>query len=181
MVREVLTINVGQCGIQLGSAVWEQYCAEHSIDKTGTKKDLEDKSFLCFFEETGAGQFVPRNLMVDLEPNVIDDVKGSKYAAIFHPEFLLAGKEDAASNFARGHYTVGKEIIDKVNDRMRKLVDNCDNVQGFVVNHAVGGGTGSGLGALILERIAVDYRKKSKVRNKTNQCILKSNQIFSLK
>jgi len=42
-------------------------------------------------------------------------------------------------------------------------VDNCDNVQGFVVNHSVGGGTGSGLGALILERIAVDYRKKSKL------------------
>merc|ERR1712025_66722 len=71
--------------------------------------------------------------------------------------------EDAANNFARGHYTVGKEMIDKVNDRLRKLVDNCDNVQGFVVNHAVGGGTGSGLGALILERIAVDYRKKSKL------------------
>merc|ERR1711941_128422 len=55
------------------------------------------------------------------------------------------------------------EMIDKVNDRLRKLVDNCDNVQGFVVNHSVGGGTGSGLGALILERIAVDYRKKSKL------------------
>ena len=79
-----------------------------------------------------------------------------------HPE-LINGKEDAANNFARGHYTVGKEIIDKVNDRMRKLVDNCDNVQGFVVNHSVGGGTGSGLGALILERMAVDYRKKSKL------------------
>merc|ERR1712218_389424 len=97
------------------------------------------------------------------EPNVIDDVKNSKYSAIFHPDFLLPGKEDAANNFARGHYTVGKEMIDKVNDRLRKLVDNCDNVQGFVVNHSVGGGTGSGLGALILERIAVDYRKKSKL------------------
>jgi tubulin alpha len=50
-----------------------------------------------------------------------------------------------------------------VNDRLRKLVDNCQNVQGFVINHSVGGGTGSGLGALILERIAVDYRKKSKL------------------
>merc|ERR1712060_934220 len=96
-------------------------------------------------------------------PNVIDDVKNSQYSKIFHPEFLLSGKEDAANNFARGHYTVGKEMIDKVNDRLRKLVDNCDNVQGFVINHSVGGGTGSGLGALILERIAVDYRKKSKI------------------
>merc|ERR1711994_1021965 len=114
-------------------------------------------------EETGSGQYVPRNLMVDLEPNVIDDVKNSKYSAIFHPEFLLPGKEDAVNNFARGHYTVGKEMGDQVNDRLRKLVDNSQNVQGFIINHAVGGGTGSGLGALILERIAVDYRKKSKI------------------
>merc|ERR1719378_1740379 len=85
---------------------------------------------------------------VDLEPNVIDDVKSSPYAAIFHPEFLLSGDEDAANNFARGHYSVGREMIDKVNDRMRKLVDNCDNVQGFIVNHSVGGGTGSGMDLL---------------------------------
>merc|ERR1711951_201904 len=50
-----------------------------------------------------------------------------------------------------------------VNDRLRKLVDNSQNVQGFIIHNAVGGGTGSGLGALILERIAVDYRKKSKI------------------
>merc|ERR1712152_121452 len=86
-----------------------------------------------------------------------------KYSAIFHPDFLLPGKEDAANNFARGHGTVGKEMIDKVNDRLRKLVDNCDNVQGFVVNHSVGGGTGSGMGSLMLERMAVDYRKKPKL------------------
>jgi tubulin alpha len=164
MVREVLTVNVGQAGIQLGAAVWEQYCCEHQIDNGGKRDaEMKDVNFKCFFEETGSGQFVPRNLSVDLEPNVIDDVRNSKMASMFHPEFLLAGKEDAANNFARGHYTVGKEIIDKVNDRLRKLVDNCENVQGFVINHSVGGGTGSGLGALILERIAVDYRKKSKL------------------
>merc|ERR1712038_2033790 len=76
---------------------------------------------------------------------------------------LVNGKEDAANNFARGHYTVGKELMDVVNDRIRKLVDNSENVQGFIVNHAVGGGTGSGMGMLILERLAVDYRKKSKI------------------
>eukprot|EP01083_Nonionella_stella_P031493 86239_1 len=127
-----------------------------------------DKSFLCFYEETGAGQYVPSNLMVDLEPNVIDDVKNSKYSKIFHPDFLLSGKEDAANNFARGHYTVGKEMIDKVNDILRKLVDNCDNVQGLVINHSVGGGNGSGLGALMMERIAVDYMKKSKLGYEVN-------------
>merc|ERR1719195_1284045 len=119
--------------------------------------------FQTFFEETSAGQYVPRQIAVDLEPTVLDDVRTGDWSRMFHPEFLLNGKEDAANNFARGHYTVGKEILDTVNDRLRKLVDNSKNVQGFIVNHAVGGGTGSGLGALILERIAVDYRKKSKI------------------
>merc|ERR1712079_250783 len=111
----------------------------------------------------GAGQFVPRQITVDLEPTVVDDVRTGKRSQMYHPEFLLNGKEDAANNFARGHYTVGKEILDQANDRLRKLVDNSQNVQGFIIHHAVGGGTGSGLGALILERIAVDYRKKSKI------------------
>jgi len=162
--REVLTVNVGQAGIQLGNAVWKQYCAEHGIKPDGSLKDAEaDKYFTTFYEETGTGQFVPRNITVDLEPTVVDDVRTGDYSQMFHPEFLLNGKEDAANNFARGHYTVGKEILDQVNDRLRKLVDNSENVQGFIIHHAVGGGTGSGLGALILERIAVDYRKKSKI------------------
>jgi len=33
---------------------------------------------------------------------------------MFHPEQLISGKEDAANNYARGHYTVGKEMIDQV-------------------------------------------------------------------
>merc|ERR550525_535966 len=101
--------------------------------------------------------------MVDLEPNVIDDVKNSKFASIFRDDFLLHGSEDAANNFARGHFTVGRDMMDKVNDRLRKLVDNCENIQGFIVNHSVGGGTGSGLGSLMLERLSLDYRKKPKL------------------
>lgn len=59
--------------------------------------------------------------------------------------------------------TVGKEIVDLCLDRIRKLADNCTGLQGFLVFHAVGGGTGSGLGSLLLERLSVDYGKKSKL------------------
>lgn len=48
-------------------------------------------------------------------------------------------------------------------DRVRKLADNCTGLQGFLVFNAVGGGTGSGLGSLLLERLSVDYGKKSKL------------------
>merc|ERR1711862_736852 len=77
----------------------------------------------------------------------------------FHPEQLITGKEDAANNFARGHYTIGKEIVDLVLDRIRKLADNCTGLQGFMVYNAVGGGTGSGLACLMLERLSVAMRE----------------------
>merc|ERR1712130_556356 len=73
------------------------------------------------------------------------------------------GKEDAANNYARGHYTIGKEVIDLVLDRIRKLADNCTGLQGFMIYHSFGGGTGSGFGSLLLERLSVDYGKKSKI------------------
>merc|ERR1712165_90407 len=136
------------------------------MGKNGERKedaDTSDTYFQTFYEETAAGQYVPRNLSVDLEPTVLDDIRRGPWSGMYHPEFLVNGKEDAANNFARGHYTVGKELMDVVNDRVRKMVDNSENVQGFIVNHTVGGGTGSGMGMLILERLAVDFRKKSKI------------------
>ncbi|KAK2841899.1 hypothetical protein Q5P01_012099 [Channa striata] len=81
-----------------------------------------DDSFNTFFSETGAGKHVPRAVFVDLEPTVIDEVRTGTYRQLFHPEQLINGKEDAANNYARGHYTIGKEIIDLVLDRIRKLV-----------------------------------------------------------
>ena len=86
--------------------------------------DLRETSFSTFFSETGSGKFVPRALYIDLEPSVIDEIKHSAFRSLFHPEQLIFGKEDAANNYARGHYTIGKEIIDHVVDRMRKLVSD---------------------------------------------------------
>ena len=57
-----------------------------------------------------------------LTSNFSDEVRTGTYRQLFHPEQLITGKEDAANNYARGHYTIGKEIIDLVLDRIRKLV-----------------------------------------------------------
>lgn len=61
--------------------------------------------FNTFFSETNSGKHVPRAIFVDLEPTVIDEVRTGTYRQLFHPEQLISGKEDAANNFARGHYT----------------------------------------------------------------------------
>ncbi len=64
-----------------------------------------DDAFNTFFSETGAGKHVPRCIFLDLEPTVVDEVRTGTYRQLFHPEQLISGKEDAANNFARGHYT----------------------------------------------------------------------------
>ncbi|KAG2176673.1 hypothetical protein INT44_007337 [Umbelopsis vinacea] len=164
-MREVVSIHVGQAGVQIGNACWELYCMEHGLSPDGflAPDAMNDHSADTFFSETSNGKHVPRTVFVDLEPTVIDEVRTGAYRQLFHPEQLITGKEDAANNYARGHYTIGKEIIDPVMDRIRKLADNCTGLQGFLVFHSFGGGTGSGFGALLMERLSIDYGKKSKL------------------
>ena len=145
-MRECITIHIGQAGVQVGNACWELFCLEHGIQPDGQMPSDKtigggDDSFNTFFSETGAGKHVPRTVMVDLEPTVIDEVRTGTYRQLFHPEQLISGKEDAANNYARGHYTIGKEVIDLVLDRIRKLADNCTGLQGFMIYHSFGGGT----------------------------------------
>jgi len=151
----------------MGDSCWELYCLEHGINNDGTIKEgavaSKDDSFSTFFSSTGSGKQVPRAVFVDLEPTVVDSVRNGKFKSLFHPEQMITGKEDAANNYARGHYTIGKEIIDNVLDRIRKLSDNCSGLQGFLVFHSFGGGTGSGFTSLLMERLSVDYGKKAKL------------------
>ena len=100
---------------------------------------------------------------MDLEPTVVDEVRTGTYRQLFHPEQLITGKEDAANNYARGHYTVGKEIVDLVLEKLRKQAEQCTGLQGFLIFHSFGGGTGSGFTSLLMERLSVDYGKKSKL------------------
>merc|ERR1711966_86313 len=137
-MREVLCLHLGQGGVQIGNACWELFCLEHGIQPDGQMPSDKtigggDDAFNTFFSETGAGKHVPRCVMVDLEPTVVDEVRTGTYRQLFHPEQLITGKEDAANNFARGHYTIGKEIVDLVLDRVRKLADNCTGLQGFMI------------------------------------------------
>lgn len=76
---------------------------------------------------------------------------------------MISGKEDAANNFARGHYTIGKEMLEPVFDTVRRVVDQCDSPQGFIIFHSLGGGTGAGFGSLLMEQLSQEYLKKIKL------------------
>ncbi|KAK6064947.1 tubulin alpha chain [Seiridium cupressi] len=169
MKGEILHLHLGQAGTQLGNSAWELYLLEHGLGRDGRPSTEEGKdavdggSYETFFTETSNGKYVPRSIFVDLDPSPIDEIRTGDYRQLFHPELLISGKEDAANNYARGHYTIGKEMVENVVDRIRRVADNCSALQGFLIFHSFGGGTGSGFGALLLERLSTEYGKKCKL------------------
>ena len=57
----------------------------------------------------------------------------------------------------QGHYTEGAELVDSVLDVVRKEAEGCDLLQGFQLTHSLGGGTGSGMGTLLISKIREEY------------------------
>lgn len=166
-MRECISVHIGQAGVQIGNATWELYCLEHGIEPDGhltpQADALSDNCFGTFFHEVENKRVVPRAILVDLEPTVVDEVRNGKYKQLYHPENLLTGKEDAANNYARGHYTIGKEILEPVMEKINKLAEQCSGLQGFFVFHSFGGGTGSGFTSLLMQKLSQDFGKKSKL------------------
>ena len=83
------------------------------------------------------------------------------HANFFFKFFLVPDRVLPRNNYL--FCFLGKEIVDLVLDRVRKLADQCSGLQGFLIFHSFGGGTGSGFTSLLMERLSVDYGKKSKL------------------
>uniref|UniRef100_A0A3B3ZP05 Tubulin/FtsZ 2-layer sandwich domain-containing protein n=1 Tax=Periophthalmus magnuspinnatus TaxID=409849 RepID=A0A3B3ZP05_9GOBI len=132
---ECISVHVGQAGVHIGNACWELYCQEHGIQPDGQMPghhslcSPDNFSFNTFFYETGAGKQVPRGVLVDLEPTVVDGVRSGAYRQLFHPDQLISGKEDAANNYAYNEQLTVAEITKEV-FQPTSLMVKCDTRQG---------------------------------------------------
>ncbi|CAF4268852.1 unnamed protein product, partial [Adineta steineri] len=159
-MREIVHIQVGQCGNQMGTKFWEVISDEHGIDPTGAyhgDSDLQLERINVYYNEATGGKYVPRSVLVDLEPGTMDSVRAGPYGQLFRPDNFVFGQTGAGNNWAKGHYTEGAEIVDAVLDVVRKEAEACDCLQGFQLVHSLGGGCGSGLGTLLIAKIREEY------------------------
>lgn len=113
-----------------------------------------------YFEEIDHNRWVPRAVLVDLEPGVHNSILSSELGAIFNPDFIYNDQASAGNVFASGFYSVGSEIIDEVMEGVRKQAEKCDVMEAFQVTHSIGGGTGSGLGSLIMNELKSEFPDK---------------------
>jgi tubulin beta len=159
-MREIVHIQVGQCGNQMGAKFWEVISDEHGITTDGIYKgdtDLQLERINVYFTEASGGKFVPRSILVDLEPGTLDAIQASNIGKLFRPDNFIFGTTGAGNNWSKGHYTDGAEIIEDIVEIVRKESESCECLQGFQITQSLGGGTGSGLGTLLISKIREEY------------------------
>lgn len=137
-MREIVHLQAGQCGNQIGAKFWEVISDEHSIDATGTyygDSDLQLERINVYYNEATGGKYVPRAVLIDLEPGTMDSVRSGPFGQIFRPDNFVFGQSGAGNNWAKGHYTEGAELVDSVLDVVRKEAEGCDCLQvNFLIN-----------------------------------------------
>ncbi|KAJ9065776.1 Tubulin beta chain (Beta tubulin) [Entomophthora muscae] len=159
-MREIVHIQTGQCGNQIGAKFWEVISEEHGINPSGIyegKDDQQLERINVYYNEGSDGRYVPRAVLVDLEPGTMDVIRSSSHGAMFRPDNFVYGQSGAGNNWAKGYYTEGAELVDSILEIVRKETENCDSLQGFQVAHSLGGGTGSGLGSLLISKIREEF------------------------
>ncbi|XP_025961123.1 tubulin beta-1 chain isoform X1 [Dromaius novaehollandiae] len=159
-MREIVHLQIGQCGNQIGAKFWEVISDEHGIDIAGNYRGaapLQLERINVYFNEAYSHKYVPRSVLVDLEPGTMDSVRSSKIGPLFRPDNFIHGNSGAGNNWAKGHYTEGAELIENVMDVVRNECESCDCLQGFQLIHSLGGGTGSGMGTLLINKIREEY------------------------
>jgi len=164
MPREIITLQVGQCGNQIGSEFWKQLCAEHGISPGGLLEDYAmqgDDRKDVFFYQADDEHYIPRALLLDLEPRVVNMIQTSDHRDLFNPENVFVSKDGggAGNNWASG-YRQGEENHEHIMEMVDREADNSDSLEGFVLCHSIAGGTGSGMGSYLLERLNDHFPKK---------------------
>ena len=183
MPREVITVQVGQCGNQIGGEFWKQLCLEHGIQPDGTLKEtselevsapsisndgshrpdrplhMDDDRKDVFFYQSDDDRYIPRALLIDLEPRVVH--KLANQYDIFNPEnyFIAQDGGGAGNNWASG-FRQGQEHCEVVMDMIDREAEYSDSLQGFSLTHSIAGGTGSGMGSFLLEQLCDHFPKK---------------------
>lgn len=161
--REIITLQVGQCGNQIGMEFWKQLCLEHGINQNGILEDFAtqggDRKDV-FFYQADDEQYIPRSLLIDLEPRVLSHVQ-AELPRLFNPENIYQHPEGggAGNNWANG-YDIGQQVQEEIMEMIDREADGSESLEGFLMCHSIAGGTGSGMGSLLLERVNDHFPKK---------------------
>ncbi|KAL4958649.1 tubulin-domain-containing protein [Aspergillus stella-maris] len=133
-------------GCAVGSQFWQQLCLEHGISQDGNLEEFAteggDRKDVFFYQ-------------------VLNGIQSGPYKNIYNPENFFIGQQGigAGNNWGAG-YAAGEVVQEEVFDMIDREADGSDSLEGFMFLHSIAGGTGSGLGSFLLERMNDRFPKK---------------------
>lgn len=185
--REIIHLHLGQAGSQIGNSLWNAYCDEYKVDRQGYYHGTNPKNISHIFKSVGESYYRPRAVFFDLDPESkrkyslthydlnftssiaykpicsLDTFRDTSLKRLFGEDQFITGNEDASNNFARGYYNLGRELREEMIDGVRREAEGCDCLQGFYLFRSLGGGTGSGLGSLLIQELQNEFGGKDKI------------------
>ncbi|KAJ5676928.1 gamma-tubulin [Penicillium maclennaniae] len=138
--------GVGNLVTAFGSQFWQQLCQEHGISQDGNLEEFAteggDRKDVFFYQ-------------------VLNNIQTGPYKNIYNPENFFVGQQGigAGNNWGAG-YAAGEGVQEEIFDMIDREADGSDSLEGFMLLHSIAGGTGSGLGSFILERMNDRFPKK---------------------
>lgn len=173
-MTEFITIQVGQCGNQIGGTFWPSVLEEYGFEVDSKRKVNNrrqflnpdfDSSFRSFFSvptDTKCSNLITladlkesnvkaRSILVDMEDSVVMKLRTGPLRDFFDDKCIITNYPGSGNNWAEGYCQHGPLYNDSILRSIQRAVDKCDSLQGFIMLFSVGGGTGSGLGTYILK------------------------------
>lgn len=163
MPREIITIQCGQCGNQIGEVFWNRLCTEHGITPDGTLRPeaytFNDRKDV-FFYQSDDEHYVPRAILLDTEPGVISHIRNGPIKQLINPENIyIDSTGGGAGNIWTKGFHCGEAGFEKIVEIIDREADGADSLAGFSLTHSIAGGTGSGMGSFLLDRLSDRYPK----------------------
>ena len=103
--------------------------------------------------------------MVDTETKVVNSLLINVKKWKFKKENAVMMSGGSGNNWALGYFNNGPMLEDSVMEALRKESESCDNVRSLICFLSSGGGTGSGVGSYIIEKLGYFFPKKHIVCN----------------
>uniref|UniRef100_UPI00398F2D95 tubulin delta chain isoform X2 n=1 Tax=Pristiophorus japonicus TaxID=55135 RepID=UPI00398F2D95 len=152
-----VVVQLGQGGLQLGRALFEELSRDGDSDRSASHH-----RFFHSPQAAGPGQALPvaRAVLVDMESKVISRTlsqatKSGRWR--YGDQSYFCQKQGSGNNWANGFCVHGPRHEEAVMDLVRREVEKCERLSGFLTMMSVAGGTGSGLGTYVTQCLRDTY------------------------
>ncbi|XP_030754001.1 tubulin delta chain-like [Sitophilus oryzae] len=152
----LVTLQFGQCGNQIGHSLYT-ILQEDILKKNSDKEVFYWEAVNKWFNINERGIWEPRSILIDTETKVLDNFKPSNLKFTSVVAKSIGG---SANNWAFGYQENSKLVVSEVLNSVRKEIEKCDFLTSFLNLYSLSGGTGSGVGSYIIEKLRNEYPKK---------------------